>query len=112
MRLPRLATSIRVNHPIILSFRSAAPFFERERRFIFIYGLIPLAIFHPQAQKALLIGLGGGHLSAMLARRDVHADVIEIDPAVASAARSFYVAKGQMRFLDAPADHFCEPHKR
>lgn len=49
-----------------------------------------LATFRPQARKALLIGLGGGHLSAMLAQREVRTDVIEIDPVVVSAARSFY----------------------
>ena len=49
-----------------------------------------VATLHPRARKALLIGLGGGHLSAMLGRRGVRTDVIEIDPVVVSAARSFY----------------------
>ncbi len=49
-----------------------------------------LATFRPQAQAALLIGLGGGHLSAMLAGSGVRTDVIEIDPMVVAAARSFY----------------------
>ena len=49
-----------------------------------------VSTFHPKARKALLIGLGGGHLSTMLAGSGIRTDVIEIDPMVVEAARSFY----------------------
>ena len=46
--------------------------------------------FNPEGKKALLIGLGAGHLVADLANYGVKTDAIEIDPAVAYAAKEFF----------------------
>ncbi len=46
--------------------------------------------FKPGAKKALLVGLGAGHLVGDFQRYGVQTDAIEIDPAVAHAAREFF----------------------
>ncbi len=46
--------------------------------------------FNPEGKKALLIGLGAGHLVADLANYGVQTDSIEIDPAVARAAEAYF----------------------
>jgi spermidine synthase len=51
-------------------------------------GLLP--IFRPEARRALLIGLGGGHVARDLKSKGITTDTIEIDPAVAEAARRFF----------------------
>lgn len=51
-------------------------------------GLLP--IFRPEARQALLIGLGGGHVARDLKSKGITTDTIEIDPAVAEAARRFF----------------------
>jgi spermidine synthase len=53
-----------------------------------ILGLLP--VIHPDAARALLIGLGGGHVARDLKTQGVMTDTIEIDPAVADAARRFF----------------------
>jgi spermidine synthase len=53
-----------------------------------ILGLL-LAI-HPEAARALLIGLGGGHVARDLKSKGIVTDTIEIDPAVAVAARTTF----------------------
>lgn len=49
--------------------------------------------FNPDGKKALLIGLGAGHLVADLANYGVKTDSIEIDPAVAHAAEAYFNLK-------------------
>ena len=49
--------------------------------------------FNPEGKKALLIGLGAGHLVNDLANYGVFTDSIEIDPAVARAAKEFFSFK-------------------
>jgi len=46
--------------------------------------------FNPAGKKALLIGLGSGHLVNDLANYGVKTDAIEIDPAVAYAANEYF----------------------
>jgi spermidine synthase len=53
-----------------------------------IMGLLPA--IHPEAARALLIGLGGGHVARDLKSQGVMTDTIEIDPAVAEAARRWF----------------------
>jgi spermidine synthase len=53
-----------------------------------IMGLLPT--IHPESVRALLIGLGGGHVAKDLKAQGVTTDTIEIDPAVAEAARRFF----------------------
>ena len=45
----------------------------------------------PGAEDALLVGLGGGHIANELAKRGVATDAVEIDPAVAQAARDYFL---------------------
>ena len=56
-----------------------------------IVGLLPR--FVPDASKALLIGLGSGHLVGMLDRQNVKTDAIEIDPEVARVASKYFSYK-------------------
>ena len=44
----------------------------------------------PGAKTALLIGLGGGHIADNFDKRGLATDVIEIDPAVAIAAKQYF----------------------
>lgn len=53
-----------------------------------LLGLLPT--IHPEAARALLIGLGGGHVAQDLKVHGIMTDTIEIDPAVAEAARQFF----------------------
>jgi spermidine synthase len=53
-----------------------------------VLGLLPM--FRPEAKQALLIGLGGGHVARDLKSQGIATDTIEIDPAVADAARRFF----------------------
>jgi spermidine synthase len=53
-----------------------------------VLGLLPL--FRPEAKQALLIGLGGGHVARDLKSQGIATDTIEIDPAVAGAARRWF----------------------
>jgi len=49
--------------------------------------------FKPDAQSALLVGLGAGHLVNDLAKYGIETDSIEIDPAVAEAAQKYFSFK-------------------
>lgn len=53
-----------------------------------ILSLLPT--LHPHTAHALLIGLGGGHVARDLKAQGVVTDTIEIDPAVAEAARQWF----------------------
>ena len=53
-----------------------------------VVGLLPW--FHPGGTKALLIGLGAGHLVGVYAQYGIATDAVEIDPAVADAAERFF----------------------
>jgi len=62
-----------------------------------VLGLLPL--FRPRAEQALLIGLGGGHVARDLKAQGITTDTIEIDPAVAEAARTLFHFQPTGRFL-------------
>ena len=62
-----------------------------------VLGLLPL--FRPHASEALLIGLGGGHVARDLRSKGIVTDTIEIDPAVADAARTLFHFEPTGRFL-------------
>jgi len=51
-------------------------------------GVLPR--FRPHMTDALLIGLGGGHVARELKSQGITTDTIEIDPAVADAARNYF----------------------
>ncbi len=59
--------------------------------------------FNPRGEEALLIGLGSGHLVNALKIQGVSTDAIEIDPAVAKAAKDYFSfrASGQVLVGDA-----------
>jgi len=62
-----------------------------------ILGLLPA--IHPEAARALLIGLGGGHVARDLKSKGIVTDTIEIDPAVADAARQHFHFQPTGRFI-------------
>jgi spermidine synthase len=49
-----------------------------------------LPVIHRDATRALLIGLGGGHVARDFKTQGIVTDTIEIDPAVAEAARRWF----------------------
>ncbi|QSA97038.1 fused MFS/spermidine synthase [Methylococcus sp. EFPC2] len=51
-------------------------------------GVLPR--FHRDMKDALLIGLGGGHVARELKNQGIATDTIEIDPAVADAAKAYF----------------------
>ena len=62
-----------------------------------VLGLLPT--IYPKAARALLIGLGGGHVARDLKSQGIMTDTIEIDPAVADAARLFFHFQPTGQFL-------------
>jgi spermidine synthase len=62
-----------------------------------VLGALPM--FRPETKQALLIGLGGGHVARDLKSRGITTDTIEIDPAVADAARQFFHFEPTGRFV-------------
>ena len=63
-----------------------------------IVGLVP-TLFRPDARQALLIGLGGGHVATALKSKGLPTDTIEIDPAVAQAAKDYFNFKPTGDFI-------------
>lgn len=59
--------------------------------------VLPALLSHPS--RALLIGLGGGHVARNLKARGIATDTIEIDPAVAEAARRWFHFEPTGQFL-------------
>lgn len=68
---------------------------------------------HPQAKTVLLIGLGAGTLVERFTRRGLKVDVIEIDPAVAEAARRYFGfhPPGEFWIADARTQVRQIPHR-
>ena len=64
-----------------------------------------LPVIHPDSARALLIGLGGGHVATDLKSQGVMTDTIEIDPAVADAARRWFDFAPTGLFLVGDARH-------
>ena len=62
-----------------------------------ILGLLPA--IRPEAAQALLIGLGGGQVARDLKSKGIVTDTIEIDPAVADAARQHFHFQPTGRFI-------------
>jgi spermidine synthase len=62
-----------------------------------VLGALPM--FRPATTQALLIGLGGGHVARDLKSQHIATDTIEIDPAVADAARNFFHFEPTGRFV-------------
>ncbi len=58
--------------------------------FPLIYILESIRHFNPDANNALLIGLGAGHLPMAMKKHNIVTDVIEIDPEVALAAQKHF----------------------
>ncbi|MBL8037648.1 fused MFS/spermidine synthase [Nitrospira sp. CMX1] len=68
-----------------------------------IIGLLPTV--HRTATRALLIGLGGGHVARDLETKGIVTDTIEIDPAVAEGARRWFHFEPTGLFLVGDARH-------
>jgi len=68
-----------------------------------LLGLLPT--IYPEAARALLIGLGGGHVARDLKAHGIMTDTIEIDPAVAEAARQFFHFEPTGLFLVGDAQY-------
>lgn len=71
--------------------------------FSFIHLLEAIRFLRPEAKNLLEIGLGIGSLPAILGRRGIDADVVEIDPAVVRFAQQYFAfsTKGQIHVEDA-----------
>lgn len=78
-----------------------------------IVGLLPA--LSPNMKRALLIGQGAGHMAMTLKLHDIETDTLEIDPAVAEAARDYFNftptgrtiigdARYEIRQLEGPYD--------
>jgi spermidine synthase len=74
--------------------------------------MLPLALLHdPLPKDALVIGLGAGSVSTLLAEQGLSVDTVEIDERVIEAARRYFdfagpVARGDgRRFLREARDH-------
>ena len=76
-----------------------------------VLGLLPL--FRPETKQALLIGLGGGHVARDLKSKGVETDTIEIDPAVADAAKRFFEFRPTGAFIVGDARYEIKrlPHR-
>ncbi|MDN5753226.1 MAG: fused MFS/spermidine synthase, partial [Nitrosospira sp.] len=76
-----------------------------------ILGLLPL--FRPETTQALLIGLGGGHVARDLKSKGIETDTIEIDPAVADAAKRFFAFQPTGAFIVGDARYEIKhlPHR-
>jgi spermidine synthase len=62
----------------------------RSRSF-YTYALEALAMaYHPEAKRALALGLGAGMTPARLAARGIHTETVEIDPASREAANKHF----------------------
>lgn len=68
-----------------------------------VLSLLPTV--HPTATRALLIGLGGGHVARDLKAQGIDTDTIEIDPAVAEGARRWFHFEPTGLFLVGDARH-------
>jgi len=77
-----------------------------------IFRLIPG--FRPQSRDSLLIGLGGGQVARDLRASGINVDTIEIDPAVASAAKEYFGFKPTGEFIVGDARYEIKnlSHKR
>jgi spermidine synthase len=74
--------------------------------------LLPYMAERPQGKRALIIGLAGGLLPALLKLHGIHALAVEIDPKMAEMARRFFAYAGQLviqdgrRFVEDTTDTF------
>jgi spermidine synthase len=72
-------------------------------------------IYPPQVERVLMLGLGGGTISTYLGRHmpQLAIDVVEIDPAVVSAAKKYFGIRetDKVRYLEGDARVFLNRHK-
>jgi spermidine synthase len=72
-------------------------------------------IYPPQVKRMLMLGLGGGSISTYLGRflPDATIDVVEIDPAVIGAAKTYFGIKetARVRHLESDGRVFLNRHK-
>ncbi len=78
---------------------SAVHMSTREPVFPYLALLEILPCFHPEGRTALMIGLGAGYLPAKLNELGIETDVIEIDPAVAHAAKKYFAFEQPGRLI-------------
>ena len=76
-----------------------------------------VAVVYPEEPKRILmVGLGGGTISAYLGRfmRDATIDTVEIDPGVIAAAKTYFGLRdtGRIRYLDADGRVFLNRNKQ
>ncbi|HZM00855.1 MAG TPA: fused MFS/spermidine synthase, partial [Planctomycetota bacterium] len=82
---------------------SAADLDTGHPHFPYLQILAAVPELRPEARQALLVGVGGGFLPRALGTRGLPVDCIEIDPAVALAARECFgfQPSGELRLGDA-----------
>ena len=72
-------------------------------------------VYPPQPARILMLGLGGGSISTYLGRflPDATIDVVEIDPAVIGAAKTYFGIKetARVRYLEGDGRVFLNRHK-
>jgi len=59
-----------------------------------------LPFLRPRGTRALLIGLGGGHLGAHMTSYGWDVEAVEIDPGVAAIARRYFDYRGECHVED------------
>ena len=64
----------------------------------------------PSARHALVIGLGGGGISTVLAKHGLEVDNVEVDPVIAGAASEFFGFSGKVIIDDGR--HYVRNHKQ
>lgn len=76
---------------------------DQSAAFAFLHVLEVLPFMRPDGKDLLVIGLGTGALPSALAKRGIRADVVEIDPAVATFAEQYfgYTPTGDVHLEDA-----------
>jgi len=78
---------------------SAARIGDERPLFPYLSLLEGLPHYRPEGRTALVVGLGAGYLPMALAAHGVLTDAIEIDPAVAHAARTYFPWKPPRRLI-------------
>ena len=72
-------------------------------------------LYPPQLSRVLMLGLGGGTISAYLGRflPDATIDVVEIDPAVVNTAKTYFGIRetARVRYLEGDGRVFLNRHK-
>lgn len=64
-----------------------------------------IALLNPNAKSALVLGLGGGVLSNMLAKKNMQVTAIELDGRVIEVAKKYFKVSDQVSIIEDDARH-------